>query len=93
MSFCFPPSLLHTHSQNRESARVLGEDEQLVRQQERQKVFREYRSQRQAVLQLRNADRELRNKTKLQQLEMAEQWQVNSWFSLEIYFHRYNTKI
>lgn len=56
----------------------------MVRQQERQKVFREYRSQRQAVLQLRNADRELRNRTKLQQLEMAEQWQVNSQFLIEI---------
>ena len=67
----------HTHSQNGESPRVLGEEEQLVRQQERQKMFREYRSQRQAVLQLRNDDRELRNRTKLQQLEMAEQWQVS----------------
>ena len=51
-------------------------------------MFREYRSQRQAVLQLRNADRELRNRTKLQQLEMAAQWQVSSWFSLEIYIIR-----
>jgi len=55
---------------------VLSEEEQLARQQARQSVFREYRLQRQAVLQLRNTDREMRNETKLQQLEMAEQWQV-----------------
>jgi len=58
------------------SPRVLSEEEQLARQQARQSVFREYRFQRQAVLQLRNTDREMRNETKLQQLEMAEQWQV-----------------
>lgn len=55
---------------------MLSEEEQLARQQARQSVFREYRLQRQAVLQLRNTDREMRNETKLQQLEMAEQWQV-----------------
>ena len=61
------------------SPRVLGEEEHLARQQARQCVFREYRLQRQAVLQLRNNDRELRNETKLQQLEMAEQWQVRDY--------------
>ena len=55
---------------------LLDEAEQARRLAERQKVFKEYRASRQAVLELRNEDRLHRNEAKLKQLEMAEQWQV-----------------
>lgn len=81
--YIFPPCIC---SQDGGSPRVLSEEEQLARQQARQSVFREYRLQRQAVLQLRNTDREMRNETKLQQLEMAEQWQVGDKCTVMFWF-------
>ncbi len=56
----------------------MDDAEQALRQQERQTLFKEYCSKRQAVLQVRNADREKRNDMKTQQLELVEQWQVRT---------------
>lgn len=57
-------------------AKVFDEGEERARLQERQKLFKDYRTNRQAVIQARNVDREQRNEAKLKQLEQAEQWQV-----------------
>jgi hypothetical protein len=58
---------------------LLDETEQARRLEERQKLFKDYRSSRQAVLELRNEDRQLRNEAKVKQIEQAEQWQVRTW--------------
>ena len=57
-------------------AKLFDENEEKARQQERQKLYKDYRSKRHAVVQIRNADRELRNEAKIKQLEQAEEWQV-----------------
>ena len=59
--------------------KLLDEKEQAQRSAERQNLFKEYRSARQMVLQLRNEDREQRNEAKIKQLELAEEWQVISF--------------
>ncbi len=43
---------------------------------DRQKLFKDYRTERQSILQKRNDDREVRNEAKLRQLQQAETWQV-----------------
>ncbi len=55
---------------------LLDENEKALRLEERQKLFKEYRSSRQAMLDLRNEDRQRRNEAKVRQIELAEQWQV-----------------
>lgn len=61
-------------------AKLFDEGEERARLQERQKLFKDYRTKRQEVMQIRNADREQRNKAKIKQLEEAEQWQVlHAW--------------
>ena len=79
-SFCplsLPP-IYPLSSSDSNSPRLLDEKEQSVQQQERQRLFREYRAERQTVLQRREADRETRNQAKVTQLELAEQWQVST---------------
>ena len=39
-------------------------------------MFKDYRTNRQTVLDLRDEDRQHRNDAKVKQLEMAEKWQV-----------------
>ena len=58
-------------------AKLFDESEEKARLQERQKLFKDYRNKRQAVVQIRNADREQRNEAKVKQLEQAEEWQVH----------------
>ena len=58
-------------------AKLFDESEETARLQERQKLFKDYRTKRQVVMQVRNADREQRNQAKIKQLEQAEQWQVS----------------
>ena len=64
------------YSKHEGSAKLFDESEERARLQERQKLFKDYRTKRQAVMQVRNADREQRNLAKIKQLEQAEQWQV-----------------
>lgn len=65
-----------THSKDSETPTLLDEAEQERRLAERQRIFKEYRASRQAVLELRNEDRLRRNEAKVKQLEMVDQWQV-----------------
>lgn len=73
-----------THRKAEGPPKLLDEHEQALRQQERQALFKDYRAKRQAILQVRNEDREKRNEMKTQQLELAEQWQVRteSWVGI-----------
>ena len=57
---------------------MLDESELQLRVQERQKLFKDYRTERQGILEQRNLDREARNEAKVKQLEQAEQWQVST---------------
>lgn len=68
-----PPPL---SSKESDTPILLDEAEQAKRLEERQKLFKEYRISRQAVLELRNEDRQCRNEAKVKQIELAEQWQV-----------------
>lgn len=61
---------------------LLDEAEKALRLEQRQKMFKEYRVTRNAMLQVRHKDREQRNKAKLKQLEIAEDWQVRSKYQL-----------
>lgn len=69
-------NLVHLYSKHEGPAKLFDESEERARLQERQKLFKDYRTKRQAVMQVRNADREQRNLAKIKQLEQAEQWQV-----------------
>ena len=64
------------YSKHEGPAKLFDESEERARLQERQKLFKDYRTKQQAVMQVRNADREQRNLAKIKQLEQAEQWQV-----------------
>ena len=68
--------LFSSSSKERDTPILLDEAEQALRLAERQKIFKEYRTSRQAVLELRNEDRQCRNEAKIKQIEQAEQWQV-----------------
>ncbi len=64
-------------SSNEGPPRLLEESDQDLRLAERQKLFNDYRTERQSILQKRNDDREARNEAKLRQLQQAEGWQVS----------------
>lgn len=49
-------------------------------------MFKDYRTKRHEVIQIRNADREQRNEAKVKQLEQAEQWQVHVHYGTDIEF-------
>ena len=66
-------------------AKLFDESEEKARLQERQKLFKDYRNKRQAVVQIRNADREQRNEAKVKQLEQAEEWQVHVHNIIPVY--------
>ena len=70
------PKSYYFYSKHEGPAKLFDESEERARLQERQKLFKDYRTKRQAVMQVRNADREQRNLAKIKQLEQAEQWQV-----------------
>ena len=67
-----------THSKESDTPILLDEAEQTRRLEERQKLFKEYRISRQAVLEMRDEDRQRRNQAKVKQIELAEQWQVRT---------------
>lgn len=67
-------------------AKLFDESEERARLQERQKLFKDYHTKRQTVMQVRNADREQRNLAKVKQLEQAEQWQVYYSFEYRVTF-------
>lgn len=69
-------SLPTNYSKESDTPILLDEAEQARRLEERQKLFKEYRISRQAVLEMRDEDRQRRNEAKVKQIELAEQWQV-----------------
>ena len=69
-------NVMYFYSKHKGPAKLFDESEERARLQERQKLFKDYRTKRQEVMQVRNADREQRNQAKVKQLEQAEQWQV-----------------
>lgn len=74
--YCAHTIILTTCSKESDTPILLDETVQAQRLAERQKLFKEYRSSRQAVLDLRNEDRQHRNEAKSKQIELAEKWQV-----------------
>ena len=72
--------LLYPCSKESSTPTLLDEAEQEKRLAERQKLFKDDRDARQAVLELRNEDRQRRNEAKLKQLETAEQWQASYYY-------------
>ncbi|KAL5457345.1 hypothetical protein EMCRGX_G034594 [Ephydatia muelleri] len=55
---------------------LLDEKELTLRQQQRQNTQQTYRTSRHNVMEMREAERQLRNQWKNKQLEMAERWQI-----------------
>ena len=76
MTCTFVDKIIILCSEREAPAKLFDESEERARLQERQKLFKDYRIKRQAVMQVRNADREQRNEAKVKQIEQAEQWQV-----------------
>ena len=68
----------HHFRKESETPILLDEKEQARRMEERQRLYKEYRSSRQTMLDLRNEDRQRRNEAKVKQIEMAEEWQVKN---------------
>lgn len=76
----FANTLYNTFRRGNEVPRLLDENEKDARIEERRKLFKEYRANRHTVIELRNLDREQRNEAKIKQLELAEKWQVKSYY-------------
>ena len=66
----------HCYSNTGKIPRLLQPEEWEHRQSQWQQGLAEYRQQRQAVIQRREEDLQMRNTMKKQQVELAEQWQV-----------------
>ena len=68
--------MLSIHSDHGMPESLLDEKELTLRQQQRQNTQQTYRTSRHNVMEMREAERQLRNQWKNKQLEMAERWQV-----------------